>query len=315
MPAPLPYAHAPRPPRPSPAHCVPTRPHARRLASVEYGARNRLATLFWYVSSVQEGGETFFPRALNASGHEYMPWNGDHEDCYRGLAVKPTKGNAVLFYSLLPNGHLDERSLHGGCKPRGDDDVVKWGANQCARARARRAPERAMPRLSAATPPVWPATTPRGPSAPARARASRDPLPPVPPRAVPRCERNLERLQMDLCARGAAARGPGRAALAPATASNGRCLTGAPTARRLLTRAACRSREQAVEQIHVRQDLSAQGHAKRAAKRRPAGLRGREPTLRNVGVGRPVRVQSAVHAGVLQSVVRCLLSDGPRRGP
>mmetsp|Transcript_7052 Transcript_7052/g.18410 ORF Transcript_7052/g.18410 Transcript_7052/m.18410 type:complete len:338 (+) Transcript_7052:380-1393(+) len=100
------------------------------LDSVEYGARNRLATLFWYVSSVLEGGETFFPRALNASGVEYNPWNGDHEDCYRGLAVKPTKGNAVLFYSLLPNGHLDERSLHGGCKPRGDDDVVKWGANQ-----------------------------------------------------------------------------------------------------------------------------------------------------------------------------------------
>lgn len=101
-----------------------------RLASVEYGARNRLATLFWYVSSVEEGGETFFPRALNASGVEYKPWNGDHEDCYRGLAVKPTKGNAVLFYSLLPNGFLDERSLHGGCKPRGEADVVKWGANQ-----------------------------------------------------------------------------------------------------------------------------------------------------------------------------------------
>ncbi|KAG8464313.1 hypothetical protein KFE25_003376 [Diacronema lutheri] len=100
------------------------------LASVEYGARNRLATLFWYVSSVHDGGETFFPRALNASGVEYNPWNGDHEDCYRGLAVKPIKGNAVLFYSLLPNGHLDERSLHGGCKPRGADDVVKWGANQ-----------------------------------------------------------------------------------------------------------------------------------------------------------------------------------------
>ena len=56
------------------------------LRSVEYGARNRLATVFWYLETVSEGhgGETFFPRALNAEGREYHPWNGDHEECYRG---------------------------------------------------------------------------------------------------------------------------------------------------------------------------------------------------------------------------------------
>ena len=61
------------------------------LRSVEYGARNRLATVFWYLETVSEGhgGETFFPRALNAEGKEYKPWNGDHEDCYRGIAVPP----------------------------------------------------------------------------------------------------------------------------------------------------------------------------------------------------------------------------------
>jgi hypothetical protein len=147
--------------------------------------------VFWYLESVEEGGETFFPRALNAEGKEYKPWNGDHEDCYRGLAVKPVRGNAVLFYSMVPDGRLDERhatpsahlsshhherhalaassphlsshhrdatpcpsaatapclpwclsdtsatfpmplvvrSLHGGCKPRGDG-AEKWGANQ-----------------------------------------------------------------------------------------------------------------------------------------------------------------------------------------
>ena len=99
------------------------------LRQVEYGARNRLATVFWYLQTVTEGGETFFPRALNAAGKEYKPWNGDHEDCYRGIAVTPVRGNAVLFYSMVPDGRLDERSLHGGCKPKGSH-IEKWGANQ-----------------------------------------------------------------------------------------------------------------------------------------------------------------------------------------
>jgi len=99
------------------------------LRSVEYGGRNRLATVFWYLETVHEGGETFFPRALNNEGKEYHPWNGDHEDCYRGLYVQPVRGNAVLFYSMVPDGRLDERSLHGGCKPQGKQ-TEKWGANQ-----------------------------------------------------------------------------------------------------------------------------------------------------------------------------------------
>ena len=101
------------------------------LQSVEYGARNRLATVFWYLESIEKGhgGETFFPRALNEQGKEYKPWNGDHEDCYRGIAVTPVRGNAVLFYSMVPDGRLDERSLHGGCKPKGSH-IEKWGANQ-----------------------------------------------------------------------------------------------------------------------------------------------------------------------------------------
>jgi len=103
------------------------------LSKVEYGARNRLATIFWYMSTVRAGGETYFPRALNENGEEYNPWNGDHNDCYRGLAVKAFKGNAVLFYGMLPDGRLDERSLHGGCPPRAEDGVpadTKFGANQ-----------------------------------------------------------------------------------------------------------------------------------------------------------------------------------------
>lgn len=100
------------------------------LAAVECGARNMLATVFWYLETVEEGGETYFPRALNEEGAEYQPWNGDLEDCYRGLAVQPTRGDALLFYSMLPDGRLDERSLHGGCAPRGGPHAQKWGANQ-----------------------------------------------------------------------------------------------------------------------------------------------------------------------------------------
>ena len=99
------------------------------LHNVEYGARNRMATVFWYLETVADGGETFFPRALNEDGKEYHPWNGNHDDCYRGLYVPPVQGNAVLFYSMVPDGRLDERSLHGGCRPR-KDGVEKWGANQ-----------------------------------------------------------------------------------------------------------------------------------------------------------------------------------------
>eukprot|EP00035_Acanthoeca_spectabilis_P012603 m.227615 g.227615 ORF g.227615 m.227615 type:complete len:430 (-) comp15663_c0_seq1:2696-3985(-) len=99
------------------------------LSMIDCGARNRLSTLFWYLNTLTEGGETYFPRALNESGKEYKKWNFDYADCYRGLAVQPKQGTGVLFYSMLPNSELDERSLHGACPPRGQSKP-KWGANQ-----------------------------------------------------------------------------------------------------------------------------------------------------------------------------------------
>jgi prolyl 4-hydroxylase len=46
----------------------------------------------------------------------------------RGLAVKPRKGMALLFWSLKPDSKTkDMRSLHGGCPViRGD----KWSATK-----------------------------------------------------------------------------------------------------------------------------------------------------------------------------------------
>lgn len=59
------------------------------------GSGDRLATLLIYLES---GGGTIFPRAFDD----------------RGLMVHPKQGDAVLFYSQLPDGNLDELSLHGG---------------------------------------------------------------------------------------------------------------------------------------------------------------------------------------------------------
>lgn len=46
----------------------------------------------------------------------------------QGLAVKATRGNALLFYSLLPGGDTDPTSLHGSCPTtKGDKySATKW---------------------------------------------------------------------------------------------------------------------------------------------------------------------------------------------
>jgi len=57
----------------------------------------RIATVLTYLHSPEEGGETIFP---NAEGGP--------------LLVNATAGDAVLFWSVTPDGKEDHRSLHGG---------------------------------------------------------------------------------------------------------------------------------------------------------------------------------------------------------
>ncbi|XP_060073668.1 prolyl 4-hydroxylase subunit alpha-1-like [Ylistrum balloti] len=61
----------------------------------DYGLGDRIATWMFYLSDVQAGGATVFPR-LN-------------------LRILPIKGTAVFWYNLLPSGERDDRSLHGSC--------------------------------------------------------------------------------------------------------------------------------------------------------------------------------------------------------
>jgi len=59
----------------------------------------RFATLLLYLNEGMEGGETGFPRWLNA-------------ETGKPLMAVPEKGKAVLFYSSLPDGNNDDLSHH-----------------------------------------------------------------------------------------------------------------------------------------------------------------------------------------------------------
>ncbi|KAG3247296.1 hypothetical protein PI124_g8004 [Phytophthora idaei] len=54
-------------------------PHV--LESIDYGYKNRMITVFWYMSDVAKGGHTIFPRAGGAPRPQSM------KDCTKGLKV------------------------------------------------------------------------------------------------------------------------------------------------------------------------------------------------------------------------------------
>uniref|UniRef100_M8B771 Prolyl 4-hydroxylase subunit alpha-1 n=1 Tax=Aegilops tauschii TaxID=37682 RepID=M8B771_AEGTA len=72
----------------------------------------RIATVLMYLSDVEEGGETVFPSAkVNSSS---IPFHNELSECAkRGISVKPKMGDALLFWSMRPDGTLDPTSLHG----------------------------------------------------------------------------------------------------------------------------------------------------------------------------------------------------------
>jgi prolyl 4-hydroxylase len=68
-----------------------------RIGKEKQGAR--FATLLLYLNEGMIGGETSFPRYVNA-------------ESFRELKVTPEAGKAILFYSQLPDGNLDDFSQH-----------------------------------------------------------------------------------------------------------------------------------------------------------------------------------------------------------
>lgn len=70
----------------------------------EYGGHNdydadgidRLATLLIYLEEPDEGGETAFPSAFGG----------------KGIQLRPSKGSAILFYSQLRDGNMDDLAWH-----------------------------------------------------------------------------------------------------------------------------------------------------------------------------------------------------------
>lgn len=73
----------------------------------------RYATILFYLNDNMTGGETSFPRWMNAETQD-------------ALKITPKKGKAILFYNMLPDGNMDDMSHHAGLPVLSGE---KWLAN------------------------------------------------------------------------------------------------------------------------------------------------------------------------------------------
>lgn len=95
----------------------------------EYGPQpsQRIATVIVYLSDVEGGGQTVFKREGSKNANKAIT-NWTSCDVDGGLVYQPRMGDAVLFWSVRPDGEIDPHSLHGSCPvTKGDKWIaVKW---------------------------------------------------------------------------------------------------------------------------------------------------------------------------------------------
>ncbi|CAI5525628.1 unnamed protein product [Closterium sp. Naga37s-1] len=85
---------------------------------------HRYATVLMYLTDGFHGGETVFPDSEKDKEVKDDTWS----DCGKqGVAAKPVKGDALLFFSLKPSAEPDLASLHAGCPVLAGE---KWSATR-----------------------------------------------------------------------------------------------------------------------------------------------------------------------------------------
>ncbi|CAI5500090.1 unnamed protein product [Closterium sp. Naga37s-1] len=85
---------------------------------------HRYATVLMYLTDGFRGGETVFPDSEKDKQEKDDTWS----DCGKqGVAAKPVKGDALLFFSLKPSAEPDLASLHAGCPVLAGE---KWSATK-----------------------------------------------------------------------------------------------------------------------------------------------------------------------------------------